>query len=216
MKYITGTKSPQERILRAATDLFAEVGYSGASTRDIARAAAVNDATVYRHFFSKKQLFAAVLEAELMKLSARTNRVALVARKKDIRSTLSGIFESLTKALVREPRLLRLLQFSVLEFGFEMQPLYHKYLAELLDEATTYLESRREGDELQCNDSRGMVVAFAVTVVALQTLYPLFEGEEISLRSRQENIAKCVDLWLALLVEGRLAEHAPGDQDRAN
>lgn len=216
MKYITGTKSPQERILGAATDLFAEVGYSGASTRDIARAAAVNDATVYRHFSSKKELFAAVLEAELMKLSVRTARVALVASKKDVRSTLYVIFETLTKALLVEPRLLRLLQFSVLEFGFSMQPLYHKYLAALLDEATTYLESGRGGDELQRNDPRGLVMAFAVTVVALQTLCPLFEGEVISLRPRQENAAKCVDLWLALLVEGRQTELTPGNQDQAN
>jgi AcrR family transcriptional regulator len=221
MKYITGTKSPQERILRAATDLFAEVGYSGASTRDIARAAAVNDATVYRHFSSKKELFAAVLEAELMKLSVRTDPATLVASKlvaskTDVRSTLCVIFESLTKALLGEPRLLRLLQFSVLEFGFAMQPLYHRYLAALLDEATTYLESWQAGDELQCNDPRGLVVAFAVTVVALQTLYPLFEGEVISLRPRQENAAKCVDLWLALLVERRQTERTAGNQDQAN
>jgi AcrR family transcriptional regulator len=217
MKYITGTKSPQERILCAATDLFAEVGYSGASTRDIARAAAVNDATVYRHFSSKKELFAAVLEAELIKVSVRTRPVALVATKKDVRSTLFVIFESLTKALLGEPRLLRLLHFSVLEFGFTMQPLYHKYLAALLDEATAYLESRRVADDLHCNDPRGMVVAFAVTVVALQTLYPLFEGDDvISLRPRQDNAAKCVDLWLALLAESRQTELAPGNQNQVN
>jgi AcrR family transcriptional regulator len=203
MKYITGTKSPQERILSAATDRFAEVGYSGASTRDIARAAAVNDATVYRHFSSKKELFGAVLETELMKLTIRTASVKLVATKKDTRATLCAIFESLTKALLGEPKLLRLLQFSVLEFGYGMQPLYNKYLTALLHEATTYLESRRAADELQCNDPRGMVVALAVTVVGLQTLYPLFEGEVISLRPRQENAAKCVDLWLALLAEGQ-------------
>jgi len=204
MTLVAGTTNPQERILQAATDLFAEVGYSGASTRDIARIAAVNDATVYRHFSSKKVLFAAVLEGELKKLSVRADLMVNVANAEDIRSALTVIFELLNEALAGRPRLLRLLQFSVLEFGTDLQPLYHKYLGALLDGAATYLESWQERDELDCKDPRAMVVAFAVTVVGLQTLYPLFGGEQIPLRPRQENAAKCAELWRALLVDAHV------------
>lgn len=199
---MTLVANPQEHILHAATDLFAEVGYSGASTRDIAKMAAVNDATVYRHFLSKKLLFAAVLEAELKKLSVRADLMVHVANAEDIRTALAVIFELLTEALAGRPRLLRLLHFSVLEFGSDLQPLYHKYLGVLPDGAATYLESWREREELHCEDPRAMVVAFAVTVVGLQTLYPLFGEQPISLRSRQENADQCTELWRALLVGG--------------
>ena len=196
--------SPQERILQAATDLFAEVGFSGASTRDIARMAAVNDATVYRHFSSKKNLFAAVLEAELRKLSVRADILLKVSNTDDLQSALRIIFELLTEALAGQPRLLRLLQFSVLEFGDTMQPLYHKYLGELLDGAAEYLGSSKQIDPLLTGDPRSMVAAFAITVVGLQTLYPLFGGEQFSIDPLGESVEGWSNLWHAVLAGNRL------------
>ena len=191
--------NPQKRILHAAADLFAQVGFNGASTRDIARLASVNDATVYRHFSSKKDLFAAVLEAELQKLRVRADLLMHVANVEDVRAALCVIFELLTEALAGQPRLLRLLQFSVLEFGSALQPLYQKYLGELLEGAAAYLESWRPRDALLCENPRAMVVAFAVTVVGLQTLYPLFGGKQLALRPVRDSAADCVDLWHAVL-----------------
>jgi AcrR family transcriptional regulator len=189
----------QERILQAATDLFSEVGFSGASTRDIARMAAVNDATVYRHFSSKKDLFTAVLEGELRKLSVRADLLLHVSNTDDLQSALRIIFELLTEALVGQPRLLRLLQFSVLEFGDTMQPLYHKYLGELLDGAAAYLGSSQERGPLLSGDPRAMVAAFATTVVGLQTLYPLFSGERLAARPMAESAEACSNLWHTVL-----------------
>jgi AcrR family transcriptional regulator len=198
MTSVTSATS-QERILQAATDLFSEVGFSGASTRDIARMAAVNDATVYRHFSSKKDLFAAVLEGELRKLSVRADLLLHVSNTDDLQSALRIIFELLTEALVGQPRLLRLLQFSVLEFGDTMQPLYHKYLGELLDGAAAYLGSSQERGPLLSGDPRAMVAAFATTVVGLQTLYPLFGGERLAGRPMAESADACSNLWHTVL-----------------
>lgn len=198
MTPVASATNPQERILHAATDLFAQVGFNGASTRDIARLAAVNDATVYRHFVSKKNLFVTVLEAELQKLRVRPDLLVQVANAEDLRSALCVIFELLTDALAGQPRLLRLLQFSVLEFESGLQPLYQRYLGELLEGAATYLASWRERGSLRCEDPRAMVVAFAVTVVGLQTLYPIF-GDEQLLRPGRDSAAECADLWHAVL-----------------
>jgi AcrR family transcriptional regulator len=52
----------RERILDAATQVFADFGFEGASMRDIVAAADVNLATVYYHFQSKEGLMAAVFE----------------------------------------------------------------------------------------------------------------------------------------------------------
>ena len=51
------------RILQAAAQVFAEQGYARATTRALAAAAGVNEVTLFRHFGSKKNLFAAVIEA---------------------------------------------------------------------------------------------------------------------------------------------------------
>ena len=42
--------------------LFAERGYNGATTSELARAAGVTEPIIYRHFSSKKNLFIAVIE----------------------------------------------------------------------------------------------------------------------------------------------------------
>ena len=192
--------NPQTRILQAATALFADVGFSGASTRDIARMALVNDATVYRHFISKKDLFAAVLEAELQELRIRSELLMNVPDLENARPALCVIFELLTEILAGQPRLLRLLQFSVLEFGSDLQPLYQKYLGDLLEKAAAHLESCGKRDSLTYGDPRAIAVAFAVTVVGLQTLYPLFGGNRIAAPPTRVGATECTETWQAILV----------------
>lgn len=203
MTSVAGATNSRERILQAARDLFSEVGFSGASTRDIARMAAVNDATVYRHFSSKKDLFIAVLESDLKQLTFRADLLLHVSNTDDLRSALRIIFELLTEALAGQPRLLRLLQFSVLEFGDTLEPLYYKYLGELLDNATEYLRSSKQITPLVAGDPRTMIAAFAITVVALHTLSPLFRGRQSS-NTSMRSIEECSNLWYAMLTVDRL------------
>ena len=51
----------RESILDAASAVFAEYGYDGAKTQQIAKAAKVSEALVYRHFPTKLALYKAVL-----------------------------------------------------------------------------------------------------------------------------------------------------------
>ncbi len=46
----------REKILKAATELYAETGFRGTTTRQIAQLAGVNEVTVFRHFGSKTAL----------------------------------------------------------------------------------------------------------------------------------------------------------------
>lgn len=50
------------RILKAATEVFAQAGLQGATTREIARVAGVNEVTIFRHFSNKEQLLGAVIQ----------------------------------------------------------------------------------------------------------------------------------------------------------
>lgn len=54
--------SSRESILASATEVFMEVGFSGARVDEIARRAKVNKAMIYYHFGSKKALYQNVLQ----------------------------------------------------------------------------------------------------------------------------------------------------------
>ncbi len=57
----TEARETRRDLVEAALELFAEKGYYGVSLRDIARAAGVQQATIYHHFASKEALFEAVI-----------------------------------------------------------------------------------------------------------------------------------------------------------
>ncbi|MEQ4485307.1 TetR/AcrR family transcriptional regulator [Cohnella silvisoli] len=51
----------QSRILRAAVEVFAEKGYSGAATSEIAQRAGVAEGTIFRHYRTKKDLLYSIV-----------------------------------------------------------------------------------------------------------------------------------------------------------
>lgn len=52
----------RKSLLKAATHVFAERNYHGATTAQIAAAAGISEPLIYKHFASKKALFLAILE----------------------------------------------------------------------------------------------------------------------------------------------------------
>jgi len=56
------TVSAREGILRAAGEVFAENGFAGASTREIARRAGLRQPSLYHHFPSKDAMLSALIE----------------------------------------------------------------------------------------------------------------------------------------------------------
>jgi AcrR family transcriptional regulator len=63
---ISSVDATRERLLDAAAETFARDGIRGATTREIARKAEVNEVTLFRHFKSKEQLLRAVLQRGLV------------------------------------------------------------------------------------------------------------------------------------------------------
>ncbi|MEH1840380.1 MAG: helix-turn-helix domain-containing protein [Nostoc sp.] len=68
---VSRTAQTHARLIKAATQVFATAGLTGATTREIARVAAVNEVTLFRHFQTKEQLLAAVItEAIALQIEA--------------------------------------------------------------------------------------------------------------------------------------------------
>ena len=61
-KTIRSSALTRTRLIAAASEVFANLGVQGATTREIARVAGVNEVTLFRHFANKEQLLRAVIE----------------------------------------------------------------------------------------------------------------------------------------------------------
>ena len=62
------TGETEQKILEAALNLFAEKGYTGATTRVIAEEAGVSELTLFRKFKTKKNLFDTIISQNLEKM----------------------------------------------------------------------------------------------------------------------------------------------------
>jgi AcrR family transcriptional regulator len=68
---VSRTEQTRANLIAAATEVFATAGLAGATTREIARVAGVNEVTLFRHFQNKEQLLTAVIH-QAIALQAET------------------------------------------------------------------------------------------------------------------------------------------------
>ncbi len=175
-----GKSATEERILAAAASLFSKLGYNGVSTRDIASAAEVNEVTVYRHYPRKRDLYLAVLSAELGRISLRGDLLAKISHASDARKALTSTFELISATVLREPAFLRLILYSSLELRSELDELLRVHLGELVEVVARYLQPWIDRGELRCSNAKGLIFALIAIVGFHQPLYRAFaaDGDE--------------------------------------
>jgi AcrR family transcriptional regulator len=87
----------REALLEAALPVFARLGWAGAGTRELSRAAGVTEPILYRHFDGKEGLYLAVLERALVRvadvLQRRAQEVRGAARLTALADALDEVLE---------------------------------------------------------------------------------------------------------------------------
>jgi AcrR family transcriptional regulator len=182
--------STEERILTTAASLFAQFGYNGVSTREIASSAEVNEVTIYRHYPRKRDLYVAVLGAELQRVHLRGELLTKLAEAQTGRAALAGTFELIATTLQQQPQLLRLLQYSVLELSEDLDPLLRRHLGELVEVLARYLHPWIERGELRCSSAKTLVLTLIAIVLSRGPLRRVFLGDAESLNSLFETYSE--------------------------
>jgi AcrR family transcriptional regulator len=112
----------RQMIIEAALALFSRKGFRGTTTREIAEAAGCSEATIFKYFATKDELYSAILEANATIEETLAKASQAAAQKDD-----AGVFRAVgLEALIRteqEPALMRLLLYSALE-GHELSHLF--------------------------------------------------------------------------------------------
>ncbi|MBV9958648.1 MAG: TetR/AcrR family transcriptional regulator [Acidobacteria bacterium] len=135
------------QILRIAVRLFSQRGFRGTTTKEIAQAAGVSEAMVFRHFATKQELYAAILDHKACAGEQfQDPRVMLeeAVRRKDDRA----VFETLAcKALEhhdRDPEFQRLLLHSALEEHELAQMFWGRTVLQVYEFLGAYIRERQQ------------------------------------------------------------------------
>jgi len=167
----------ESRILASAARMFANYGYNGVSTRDIASKAGVNEVTIYRHYPRKRDLYVAVLDAELQQVKLRGDLLAAIAEACNGKSAVARTFELIAATMTQRADLLRLVQYSALELGDDIDPLLRRHLGQLIEVIARYLEPWVNKGELRCSSAKALVLSLIAIILNHESLHRLFSSD---------------------------------------
>ena len=156
----------REQILQTAFDLFSRRGFSGTTTKDIAKAAGVSEAMVFKHFSSKDELYGALIEAKTCNEGFRRypweeneKVIAAMEAKDDV-----GVFYHFAlKALNKHQEdiaFMRMIFYSALE-GHEIAERFFKdFVGEIYNFLGGYIKKRQKDKVFRKVEPRIVVRAF--------------------------------------------------------
>ena len=136
------------QILAVAVSLFSERGFRGTTTKEIAQAAGVSEAMVFRHFATKQELYAAILDHKACagdKFEPEEMAADAIQRKDD-----RAVFEALALGALnhheKDPDFQRLLLHSALEKHELAQMFFDEFVRRVYEFLGSYIRERqREG-----------------------------------------------------------------------
>ena len=111
----------RQHFIDAALRLFSSSGFRGTSTRAIAGAAGVSEALLFRHFPSKADLYAAILQQKAREsgFAARLETIRRLARRRDDWALVQYVVRAILASYQRDPDFERLMLYAALE-GHEL------------------------------------------------------------------------------------------------
>jgi len=190
----------EQRIIDAAVQLFSRQGFSGTSTREVARLADVNEASLFRHFPRKQDLFWAALQSQLEHARPRKELQEGLLRGGDPERVVPLIVELLVHIAIYRFELVRLLYVGFLELRPGTERLYRQYLAPLFSAINDYLKLCVKSGTLRAVDHSITTVAFATTVLGRQGLYPLLQDGGAPYSNAEEAVEAYSKFWLSMLL----------------
>ena len=114
----------RQQIITAAMELFAQKGFRGTTTRDLATQAGVNEAIIFRYFKTKEELYNAIIEYKANEhRQAQTEEVERLATGNDDQKFFEAIGNAFLRRHETDTTFLRLLLFSALE-GHQLSEMF--------------------------------------------------------------------------------------------
>ena len=182
----------RSQILAVAVSLFSQRGFRGTTTKEIAHAAGVSEAMVFRHFATKEELYAAILDHKAC--SHENFDPAVMAAEAIKRKDDRAVFESLALGALNhhenDPEFQRLLLHSALEKHQLAEMFFNEFVRRVYEFLGAYISERqRDGAFVEVDPA--IVVRCFIGMVMHQSLNNnLWDPDRRLLNISNESAAK--------------------------
>jgi len=199
------------QILRVAMRLFSQRGFRGTTTKEIALAAGVSEAMVFRHFATKEELYSAILDhkACLHDSLDPLQAVAQAIAARDDRAVFEGLALEALNQHDCDPEFHRLLLHSALEEHELAQMFWEKVVRRGYRSLRGYIRARQREGALKDFEPLVLIRAFVGMIIHHSMTNNLWDRKQQLLKISNQAAAR---LFTDILLHGVVA--APVTADR--
>ena len=190
----------RRQIVDVAMRLFSERGFRGTTTKEIAHAAGVSEAIIFRHFATKEELYTAIIDhkacsggmADMERPVAEVIRtdVAGLMEQRDDRAVFEHIALAMMRHHERDTEFLRLLFYSALEGHQLTRMFWERNVRTLYEFLGSYISERQRDGAFRGVDPLVVVRAFAGMIIHHSVTNTLWDKERTLLNIPNEAAAR--------------------------
>ena len=180
------------QILRVAVSLFSQRGFGGTTTKEIAQAAGVSEAMVFRHFATKQELYSAILDHKACSGDSMNpeQMVAEALKQKDDQA----VFEQLALGALdhheSDPEFQRLLLHAALERHELAEMFFEKFVRRVYELLGGYIAERQRDGAMAKIDPAIVVRSFIGMIIHHSLNNNLWDPKRRLLKISNEEAAK--------------------------
>lgn len=197
------------QIIQAAIQLFSQKGFYAATTKEIAQAAGINEATIFRHFQTKEELYAAILSFIPQEPPVKNwlAELELHARQRDDEKLFNSIATRFLDYHHHHPVFLRVMFYSALERHALARNCWEKQFKPVREFLCDYIRQRQQEGAFQRCEPESVARAFGGMVIYHLLVTRLFEFE-----SQAVSNETAIEGFTKLLLDG-LRHSTPNKND---
>ena len=186
----------KKQILEVATELFARHGFDGVTTRQVADAAGITEAMVFRHFATKDDLYWEVLSVKGAPDEVRRRLDEKLQSDVEPIEIFTSIALHVLHRNVDDPAKCRLLLFSALENHRLSQRFFKTYMSEWYELLAGYIRRQIEEGRFRPVDPVLAARGFIGMVFHHYLVQELFGGNKYQSFDLDEVARTMAELWL--------------------
>jgi AcrR family transcriptional regulator len=176
----------RRQIVAVAAELFAQKGFRGTTTKEIADRAGVSEAIIFRHFATKDDLYRAILDYKLKETAKRMQEnLNEAASRKDDDAYFGLLAYEMLEFHRRDRTLMRLLLFSALEGHDLSEIFFHSTAREMKNQIRRYIKQRIADGAFRLIDPAVAARAFMGMVLNQAQVRNIFRDDDLRFSNKQ-------------------------------